>query len=134
MSEQPRDAKKETDQRNNWLRRRVHALMSSNEELENAALTRQALQAGATPISRCTKRRWATVQGTITMLTLNPKGEHRWLEAEMTDGSGKLTLVWIGRRTIPGIQAGSKLRVQGVVADDHGRRVIYNPSYALLPQ
>jgi RecG-like helicase len=133
VSNQLSDTKKQAGLEN-WLWRRIRALISSNEELENKALTRQALEAGATPISRCAKRHWATIQGTVTMLTLNPKGERRWLEAEMTDGSGQLTLIWIGRRTIPGIQPGSKLRVQGLVADDHGRRVIYNPSYALLPE
>jgi len=42
-------------------------------------------------------------------------------------------LVWMGRRAIPGIEVGRRLRVDGHLGEDHGRRLIYNPVYTLLP-
>jgi hypothetical protein len=53
------------------------------------------------------------------------------LEAELFDGSGSVTLVWLGRRRIPGIEPGRTLTARGRFADVEGKRVIYNPRYEL---
>ena len=55
------------------------------------------------------------------------------LEVELRDGSGGVTLVWLGRRQIPGIDAGRTLKVQGRISCHEGRRLVYNPRYELLP-
>jgi RecJ-like exonuclease len=44
-----------------------------------------------------------------------------------------LTVVWLGRRQIPGIEPGRKLRVTGRVTRRDGKPVVFNPSYELLP-
>ena len=66
------------------------------------------------------------------ILTINPQKRHSWLEADLVDGSGTLVLLWMGRGTIPGITAGRRLRVHGLISSRDGRRVMYNPSYELL--
>jgi hypothetical protein len=42
-----------------------------------------------------------------------------------------VTLVWLGRRRIPGIEPGRTLTACGRFADVEGKRVIYNPRYEL---
>ena len=55
------------------------------------------------------------------------------VEAEFTDGSGTVTLIWMGRRSIPGITAGRELIVSGRVSFVDGERRVYNPLYELVP-
>ena len=57
---------------------------------------------------------------------------HPALEVELRDGSGAVTLVWLGRRQIPGIDPGRSLKVSGRISCHEGRRLIYNPRYELL--
>ena len=74
-----------------------------------------------------------TVQGQVAILTVTPAAEHRWLEAELTDGTGALTLIWMGRHRIAGVTPGRSLRVTGLISERGGRRVMFNPGYELLP-
>ena len=55
-------------------------------------------------------------------------------EAELYDGSDLVTLVWLGRRHIPGIQPGRAMTARGRVAVRDNRKVIYNPFYELEAQ
>lgn len=64
------------------------------------------------------------------MLTLRPRSGTHELEAEFTDGSGTLLLIWMGRGT-PGVTAGRELEVTGRVSWVDGRRRMYNPYYQL---
>ena len=42
-----------------------------------------------------------------------------------------VTLVWLGRRHIPGIQPGRAMTARGRIALRDNRKVIYNPHYEL---
>lgn len=95
-------------------------------------LTRDAIDAGATPIGNLRLHEVGTAQGTVAMLTLNPRTGRAWLEAELHDGSGTLKLVWIGRRVIPGILPGVKLRVQGRISMHEGSPAMFNPAYEIV--
>jgi hypothetical protein len=66
-------------------------------------------------------------------VTLQPRAGVPALEAELYDGSGVLTLIWLGRRRIGGIDCGRKLTATGRIATMEGRRVMFNPQYELLP-
>ena len=55
------------------------------------------------------------------------------MEAELYDGTGVISLVWLGRRHIAGIEPGRRLRVTGMVTGDGEGRSIFNPGYELLP-
>ena len=55
------------------------------------------------------------------------------LEAELYDGSDVVTLVWLGRRHIAGIEPGRQLTIRGRVATRDDRKVVYNPYYELEP-
>jgi hypothetical protein len=45
---------------------------------------------------------------------------------------GRLRVVWLGRRRIPGVDAGTELRLQGMVTVRDGLPTMFNPRYAIL--
>ncbi|MHB1533859.1 MAG: hypothetical protein ACYC1D_04445 [Acidimicrobiales bacterium] len=49
----------------------------------------------------------------------------------MEDGSGKLLVVFLGRREVPGIGVGTCLTVEGRVLVHHDRWIVLNPLYTL---
>ncbi len=113
------------------LRRLLHRLSSSNAELEAEELQKSADEEGATPIAGCGQRRRHCVAGTLRTVTLRPRGGAPALEAELYDGSDVINLVWLGRRKIAGIDPGRRLRAEGLVSLQDGRKVMFNPRYEL---
>lgn len=74
-----------------------------------------------------------TLRGRLRTVTLRPRGGVPALEAELSDGSGVITVVWLGRRRIAGINPGRSLQVQGRIGVHDGVRIMYNPRYELIP-
>ncbi len=111
---------------------RLRRLISSNEQIVSDELRKQTEESGAVTIAEAQPRKRVVLQGTIAVITLNPRSGKRWLEAQLRDGTGALTLIWMGRRMIPGVQPGRMLRVRGLISEVGGRPVIYNPDYELL--
>lgn len=116
-----------------WLRTTLHRLTSSQQVLEDEDLALAAGKAGGTAVRELPDRRQACVCGTVRSVTLRPRAGVPALVADLYDGTGTLTVVWLGRRQIPGIVAGRRLRVRGRVAQRDGRPVLFNPAYELLP-
>jgi RecG-like helicase len=116
----------------NMLQRALRRLASSNAELESEELQRNVREEGATPILECEDRQRVQLTGTVSAVTINPRAGHPALEVELRDGSGAVTLVWLGRRQIPGIDCGRTLKVWGRVSCHEGRRLVYNPRYELM--
>jgi len=94
----------------------------------------RAVAMGGVPIAGLSLRARATVCGTLRSVTLRPRAGVPALEAELYDGSGSLSLVWLGRRHIAGIEPGRRLRVTGMVTDAEGTMAIFNPGYELVPR
>ncbi|MEC5179938.1 hypothetical protein [Arthrobacter sp. CG_A4] len=44
----------------------------------------------------------------------------------------RLRVVWLGRRRIPGVDAGSELRLEGMVTVRDGLPTMFNPRYEIL--
>jgi hypothetical protein len=88
---------------------------------------------GATPIADLQYRKPATVAGRIRSVRVHPGFDTPSLEATVTDSSGsELLAIFIGRKTIPGIQTGSQILLKGTVGDRRGRLAMLNPAYELL--
>lgn len=104
----------------------------SNEELASADRERLAKEIGCDRINDCRDRQLVTIRGTIDALTQRSHGETPWLEAELSDGTGSVLVVWMGRREIPGIEAGRELVVKGRLSDVDDVRQLFNPRYQLL--
>lgn len=118
-------------ERGGRFRRALRRLAADQGDLEAADLQEQVHDCGATALAECGKGQEVTVAGTVRSVVLRPRAGVPALEAELYDGSGTLSLVWLGRRRIAGIEAGRSLVVEGRLADMDGRRVIYNPRYEL---
>ena len=116
----------------NMLQRALRRFASSNADLESEELQQNVRDSGAVPISTCEDRQRVELTGRVSTVTINPRGGHPALEVELRDGSGAVTLVWLGRRQIPGIDPGRHLRVSGRISCHEGGRLIYNPRYELL--
>lgn len=58
-----------------------------------------------------------------------PTGARRQRPGIPTD---RLRVVWLGRRRIPGIEAGTELRLQGMVTVRDGLPTMFNPRYEIL--
>ena len=95
-------------------------------------LQRKVREEGAVPIQNCEDRQRVQLTGTVSTVTITPRGGHPALEVELRDGSGAVTLVWLGRRQIPGIDPGRTLKVWGRISCHEGTRLIYNPRYELM--
>ncbi len=55
------------------------------------------------------------------------------LRAELGGGVDAVTLVWLGRNRISGIEPGRMLAAEGTLSERGGRKIIYNPRYDLSP-
>ncbi len=114
-----------------FLRRALSRLATTTGSLEAAELREDAEAAGCGPISSCGDRQVVTLHGTLRTVTLRPRGGVSALEAELYDGSGTATLIWLGQRRIAGISPGRQVTVRGRVGTHGGNRVLYNPRYEL---
>jgi hypothetical protein len=115
------------------LRRAVTRLASSAKEYEAAELQKECAQSGATPVAALPDRERVCVAGTLRTVTLRPRAGVPALVAELYDGSGSISLVWLGRRQIAGIEPGRALVAHGRVTRDGEHPVIFNPRYELRP-
>jgi amino acid transporter len=85
-----------------------------------------------TPIGDIEWRKRAQVQGRVTSIKTAPRGSAPALEVEIWDETGGVSLQFLGRREIAGLEVGSQMRAEGMVGEDEGSMVILNPSYELL--
>jgi hypothetical protein len=113
------------------MRRAIDRLASSTDELEAEELRGDAAAHSCPPIADQADRAKVTVHGTLRTVTLRPRGGVAALEAELYDGSGTVTLVWLGRRRIAGVDPGRHMTVHGRLSNVDDVRVLYNPRYEL---
>lgn len=88
------------------------------------------------PVSTIGSLRWrdpAVVEGRVRSICVQPRAGVATLEATVWDDTGGVTVVWLGRRSVKGIRPGARVRMEGVVADHHGRLAFLNPITELLP-
>ena len=114
-----------------WLSRKLERLTADDHAIDAEELRAGAVSAGCEPVSACRKGKVVTVTGRLKSVVYTPRETVPTLEAELFDGSGSMTLVWLGRRRIPGIEPGRTVTARGRFAAMDGKRVIYNPWYEL---
>jgi hypothetical protein len=85
-----------------------------------------------TKIGEIQWRKRAQVQGRVTSIKTAPRGAAPALQVEIWDETGGVSLQFLGRRDIAGLEVGSQMRAEGMVGEDEGSMVILNPSYELL--
>jgi hypothetical protein len=87
----------------------------------------------AVSIAEAPTREQVTVSGVLRTVTLRPRGGVPALEAELDDGSGVITVVWLGRRRITGVEPGRSVSVTGCIGTQGGAPLMFNPRYELRP-
>ena len=88
---------------------------------------------GLTTIDCCTPGQTVTVRGMVRSVTMRPRSTVPALEIELYDGSGSVSVIWLGRRRIPGIDPGRTIVVHGRLTCNAADPTIYNPRYELKP-
>jgi hypothetical protein len=101
------------------------------EDLDADDLSERAEASGAQRACDCRSGQEVTVLGRLRTVELSPRDATATLEAELFDGTEGVTLVWLGRRRIPGIEPGRTVKAKGRIAVRDGRKVLYNPYYEL---
>lgn len=114
-----------------WRRLAASALESEAADLRDVTAVM-----GATATCDCHVGEFACVYGSIRSLTIRPDSKTPVTEAEVWDGAGAMSLVWMGRSSIPGISLGQTIMAVGRVARGAAQDslVMYNPRYQLIPR
>lgn len=113
------------------LRRFFDRLTATDSELDAEDLQREVAKCGAMPAGQCMRGQVVSVNGRLRTVAYTPRTNLPTLEADLWDGSDVVTLVFLGRRSIVGIEPGRQLTARGRIAIRDDRKVIYNPYYEL---
>jgi len=84
------------------------------------------------PIGAATCRKRAHVRGNVTAIRTAPSGGAPRVDVEIWDSTGGITLQFLGRREIAGLEVGSTLCAEGMVGEANGTLTILNPSYEIV--
>jgi hypothetical protein len=114
------------------LRRLVDRVTRTTEDLHSDSLRQASTDQGAVHVRDLVPRSLATVVGEIRSVTLRPRADIPALVVELWDGSDTLHLIWLGRRRIPGLVPGIRLRATGRVSRHRQMTTMYNPAYEIL--
>lgn len=84
---------------------------------------------GTVRIREAGTRSHVKLAGVVRRITVRPLEGHESLEAVLYDGTGEVTLIWMGRRSIHGLNLGTRLVVDGVVGEQRAERRMVNPVF-----
>jgi hypothetical protein len=84
---------------------------------------------GTIRVNECPQRSRVKVAGVVRRITIRPVEGLEALEAVLWDGTGDVTAVWLGRRSIPGLALGSRILIDGVLGKERERPRIVNPTF-----
>lgn len=121
------------ERRGGRLRRFAESLSQSKSDQHAQDVRAGVRDSGATPIHECVPGEPVTAAGVLRSVTLRPREGVPAVEAELFDGTGKLTIVWLGRRRIRGVEPGRTIVVTGRLTCNTERPTIFNPRYELRP-
>jgi hypothetical protein len=117
------------------FKKMLHRLTTPMNELDKEKLQEFCAGHGSClPIGDVPARQEVNMVGEITTVRIVPRAGSPSLEATISDGTGTMTAVWMGRRRIAGVAPGRRLVIRGRGAPmaPSGRLLFYNPRYELL--
>jgi hypothetical protein len=88
---------------------------------------------GADAIGNARLREYLTLSGRVHSVRMSPIAGSPALECALVDDTGTISVVFFGRRSIPGIEVGARMTVEGMVGEHRGRLALINPVYRLRP-
>jgi hypothetical protein len=110
----------------------AHDRGTEHARLSSERLCARFAEYGFTGLDALRCRERARVGGEIRIMRIQPRSGVPAVEAVISDGRGEMTVIFSGRRIIPGIEHGRCLAVEGVAYRDGDRTVMLNPRYTLL--
>ena len=84
------------------------------------------------PISKATWRKRAHIRGQVSSIKVAPSGGAPRVDIEVWDSTGGITLQFLGRRSIAGLDVGTTICAEGMVGEQEGSLTILNPSYEII--
>lgn len=114
-----------------YFRRLSRRLTEDLAQRDAEEMAETAGASGAKHACDCHRGDEVTMLGRLRSVDACSKAAGASMQAEFFDGTDTVTLVWIGRRRIPGIEPGRKLKVRGRIGERDGAKVIFNPHYEL---
>lgn len=85
---------------------------------------------GVTLLRDAATRDVVKLAGIVDRLRVRPRDGVAAYEASMNDGTGRVRVIWLGRRSVPGLHLGVRLVVEGRLGEDEkGVRQLLNPAY-----
>jgi RecG-like helicase len=84
---------------------------------------------GSVRIAEAQPRSRVKLAGVVRRITVRPLEGHESLEAILFDGTGEVTVMWMGRRAIRGLSLGTRLIVEGLLAEQRSERRLVNPTF-----
>ncbi|ETD32031.1 MULTISPECIES: OB-fold nucleic acid binding domain-containing protein [Actinomycetes] len=115
-----------------YLKRLTRRLTEDIDQLDAEDISQQSQQAGAQRACDCSAGDEVTMQGELRSVQTCSKAMKTGIVAEFFDGTDVVTLKFIGRNRIPGIEPGRTLTVRGRIGEHDGNKVMFNPYYELL--
>jgi hypothetical protein len=88
---------------------------------------------GTTPIAEVAYRRRARVVGRVHAIRVAPLHDAPTLELVLVDGTGSISLIFLGRRQLAAVEIGSVLVAEGTAGLHRGRLALLNPTYEMVP-
>jgi RecG-like helicase len=112
------------------IRRSLRRMAESDEQrLAEEIQAWAATIDGTTRIADAPTRSRAKVAGVVRRITVRPVEGYESLEALISDGTGEVEVVWMGRRSIPGLSLGTRVVVDGVIGEQRGQLRMVNPTF-----
>ena len=96
-----------------------------------AVTTTVATAPGITPIGEVQWRQRVTIEGQVQTLRVKPSAGSSMVEAVVEDATGAMSIVFVGRKSIAGLEVGTRIRAAGTAGEHRGRLAIVNPVYSL---
>ncbi len=107
-------------------------LTADNLEIDSERLCERFKDYDFVNIADSQTRTRTKLAGEIKRMRIKPRSGVPAVELVINDGTGEATVIFSGRRNIPGVDHGKCIMVDGVPHRDGGRTVILNPAYTLL--
>jgi RecG-like helicase len=112
------------------FRRFVRRMAESDEErLAEEIQDWASTVPGSVRIAEIPRRSRTKVAGVVKRITVRPLEGFESLEALVSDGTGEISVVWMGRRSIPGLTLGTRIVVEGVAGEGRSGLKMVNPTF-----
>lgn len=108
-------------------------LTQSMDEVEHERLQTRFAELDLPSLADMPCRKRVRVAGEIKVERIRPRSGIPSYEVVVADGTGEVVAVFTGRHTVKGMTIGCAVVLDGVAHQEHGRRVMLNPGYTLLP-